>query len=86
MSRKSLKDLAKLAVKGFLPLPQFYAACAERLVDTERAERLLIDTRAESDAQRQAIAESAARMAGEILAAKRERTMTAGKWVVAGNK
>lgn len=67
MSRKSVKELAKQVVKGFLPLPQFYAACVERLVDTERAERLLVETRAEIDAQRKATAESAARMADAII-------------------
>lgn len=86
MSRKSIKHLARLVVKGVLPLPQFYSACVDALVSTERAEQLLIDTRAEIDAQNAATAESAARWASEIVEARRQRTMTAGKWVVAGNR
>ncbi len=82
--RRSLKHLAKLVATNVLPLPQYYSACAERLCSTERAEKLLIDTRAEIDAERAATAESAARWASEMIEAKRRRTMTAGRWVVEG--
>lgn len=45
MSRESVKSLARQVVLHKLALPAFYAACVAALVSTERAERLLIETR-----------------------------------------
>lgn len=70
---RSIKHLARLVVSGALPLPQFYAAAAERLVTMERAEKLLIETREQIDAERQAIADSAAQWAQSIIDARRAR-------------
>ena len=80
---RSLKHLARLVIDGVLPLPQFYAACVERLVDTERAERLLNETRAAVAEENRQRSESAERMARYLLGKsdQPELPLTAGQWI-----
>lgn len=86
IEKKSLKELAVMAATGKLMLNQFYAAAVAKNIDTERAERLLIETRERIEAEREANDAKngiVGQMVLDCWRKRQERAMPAGKWIVA---
>lgn len=76
---RSLKHIARLVAGGTFPINRFYEIAAERLVDSERAERLVIDAKAQIDAEREAERQAAAAVLEYMH--PRLPLITAGRWI-----
>ncbi len=77
IDKKSMKELAEMVVRGKLAVYQYYAEAPHRLITTERAEQLLIETRERIEAQRAKEAKQAELFALRILDARGK--LTAGR-------
>lgn len=82
IDKKSLKELAEMVVSGKLLLNQFYAAAIAKNIATERAETLLIETRARLEAQRMRQLAQSELFAARILDARGK--LTAGRAIGLG--
>lgn len=67
IDKKSFRELAEMVVNGKLAVYQYYAEAPRRLISTERAEQLLIETRERIEAKRARESQQAELFALRIL-------------------
>lgn len=80
MSRNSLNELARQVETGILSLYRLCEGAQARHLDTERAERLLTETREAMAQESREPSESAQRMARRILKGGRPLTASRDRW------